>query len=50
MLLSYQGIELNQFDKRLISGLFKRRLNDFDEEERKLMLGNEEKMVIGEHF
>lgn len=38
MLLSYKDNELNTFDKRLISGLFKRRLNDFDEEERKLIL------------
>jgi hypothetical protein len=33
MILSYKDQKLKTFDKRILSGMFKRRLYDFDEEE-----------------
>lgn len=40
MLLTYKEKKLRTFDKRIISGLFKRRLNDFDEEEKDMLLSS----------
>lgn len=38
MVATYQDKKLKTLDKRLISGLFKRKLKDFDDEERDFML------------